>query len=302
MKYETITTNALDILRLKDEFLRYIDVSKNSVETYNVGIRAFANYMRENGITTPTREDIIAFRDSYKETHSVATINSYLIALRNFFSFLAYNGIYKNIMENVKGLKDTTLHKRSNLSVAQCKQVLDSAKNLREKALFAITLGCGLRANEVVNIELSDFKQDNDKLLLYVLGKGRDYKQDFVVVPNNVLSILKEYIKEYGITDYLFVSQSNNNIGGKVNTCTIRRIINAMYERAGIKSDDIVFHSLRHSFATIAIQNGNDIREVANALRHRNISTTERYLHDLDARNNNCSNSVANNIFGASSM
>ena len=297
MKYETITTNALDILRLKDEFLRYIDVSKNSVETYNVGIRAFSSYMRENDITTPTREDIIAFRDSYKETHSVATINSYLIALRNFFAFLSYNGIYKNITENVKGLKDTTLHKRSNLTISQCKQVLDSAKNLREKALFAITLGCGLRANEVVNIELSDFKQDNDKLLLYVLGKGRDYKQDFVVVPESVLQILKEYIEQYHITDYLFVSESNNNNGGKVNTCTIRRIINNMYERVGIKSEDLVFHSLRHSFATIAIQSGNDIRQVSNALRHSNISTTERYLHDLDARKNDCSNSVASSVF-----
>lgn len=297
MNNEITIRGYLDILRLKDEYLNYIDVADTSVKTYNVGIKAFANYMKDNGITTPAREDIINFRDSYKGTHSIDTINSYLISVRTFFKFLAYKGIYKNIADNIKNLPETDLHKRDALTIEQCVKVLDHAENLREKALFSITLGCGLRANEVVNIELKDFKESGGKILLYILGKGRSYKQDFVIVPDNIMGILKEYIKEYNITDYLFTSLSHNNTGGKVHTYTVRTIINNMFERVGIKTDKMVFHSLRHTFATIAIQNGNDIREVANALRHKKLSTTERYLHDLDARNNSCSSSVASIVF-----
>lgn len=288
----------LDFTQLKKEYLEYIDVTPKTIETYNIAIRQFIKYLRELNIKEPTRKDIINFREELRESHSISTINSYLIALRNFFKFLQYNGIYQNITENVKGLKDTDVHKREALNEEQCKEMIKCAKDLREKALVALTLICGLRANEIVNIRLNDFKYENDNYVLYVLGKGRDYKQDYVIIPDSLLAILKEYVKEYGIKDYLFVSQSNRNTEGKLNTCTIRRIINSMYERIGIKRDTITLHSLRHTMATLSIEKGTDIREVSQALRHKSVKTTEVYLHDLELKNNKCSGLMADEILG----
>ena len=134
--------------------------------------------------------------------------------------------------------------------------------------------------------------------MLRVLGKGRDYKQDKVRISDNVLAMLKEYIKTYNITDYLFVSTSNNNKGGKLSPCSIRRTINKLYEKANIKTDKIVAHSLRHTFATLSIENGEDLREVSKAMRHKSVTVTERYLHDLEEKNNKCSSIVSNVVLG----
>lgn len=278
---------------LQKQYLDYIDVADKTVETYDIAIRQFANYLSCKGIEKPIRDDVIAFREYLKAEHSVATVNSYLVALRNFFKFLEYNDLYKDITDNVKNLKDTNLHKREALSLEICQKISDNAKNLREKVIFMLTLVCGLRANEVVNIEINDLKYEEEQYRLYVLGKGRDDKTDYVIVPNNVVELIKEYVQEYNITGYLFVSTSHNNAGGKMTTRSIRRIVNEMFERVGVKRDTVVFHSLRHSFATISIENGQDIRDVSKALRHKSIATTETYLHDIEMRNNRCSNTVA---------
>lgn len=297
MQENFITEGKVNFDVLRNEYLKYIDASDKTVETYDVGIRQFIYFMQGMSIEQPTRDDILLFREyMLAQGSKVATINTYLISLRTFFSFLEYNGIYKNITENVKSLKDTELHKRSALTIEQCQEVLNQAQSLREKLLFYIVLSCGLRANEIVNIRLDDFVLEQGKCRLYVLGKGRDSKTDYVNVPIEVMNLLNEYVKEYKITDYLFVSTSSNNFGGKLTTRSIERIINKMYELAGIKNPSITLHSLRHTFGTIAITNGEDIRDVSKAMRHKSVVTTERYLHDLDMQNNSCSVSVFNSV------
>jgi integrase/recombinase XerC len=299
MKNEIMNIDSkLSIKDYKEEFLKFVDVSNFTLESYSSGIKQFIKYLDKKGISVPEREDVIAFRDEEKELNSVATANSYLSSLRAFFQYLEYNGIYKNITLNVKSLKDTTIHKRKFLTVETCKELLNNCKDLREKVLFSLTLECGLRANEVCNIRLEDFKTIDDKICLYVLGKARDYKQDYVIVDNQLYELIKKYIVEYNIKDYLFVSTSNNNTGGKLTTTSLRRIINALYERLGIKDEQTTFHSIRHSFATISISNGADIREVSKAMRHSSTSITERYLHDLEMINNQCSNIVSSQVFG----
>ena len=77
-----------DIVELQEKYLSYIDVSKRTLETYDMGIKQFALYMRENGIVKPTRDDVISYREELKANHSVSTVNTYLIALRNFSAAL----------------------------------------------------------------------------------------------------------------------------------------------------------------------------------------------------------------------
>ena len=279
-------------------YLNYIDVSQNTIKTYNVGLLQFYNYLKENNIVEPTRENIIAFREYLKLNHKETTINSYLIAIRNFYNWLEYEGITKNITKNIKGINVGNEHKRNALTLEQCKLVLKNAKNIREKVIFLLSTTCGLRANELVNIRLQDFKSKQDRVCLYVLGKARDYKEDFVIVDKEVYEIIKKYIKEYNICDYLFTSTSNNNNKGQLTTKTIRLIVKDMFRRIGLDSDEYSLHSCRHSFATLAILSGKDIREVSQAMRHKSTTTTTIYLHDLEKINNKCSNSVTNAILG----
>lgn len=288
----------LDFNSLKEQFINYIDVSDKTIETYSGALKQFIKYMQNNNINNPTRDDIIAYREYLKENYEINSVNGILIALRQFFKFLEYSNIYKNITENVKGVKVEEYHKWEYLTLDECKKILNCSKNLREKTLFILTTTCGLRANEVVNIRLKDFALKGGKHCLYILGKDRDGKQDYVVVPDETFSLIQEYVSKYNIQDYLFISNSNHNKGGKLSTCTLRRIINAMYERVGLKDEHRVFHSLRHSFATLSLENGVEFREVSKGLRHKNTKTTEIYVHDLEKVHNKCADTMSNILLG----
>lgn len=284
--------------QLIEQFMSYVDVSLKSQETYKNGLNAFYQYICTNGIKTPTREDILGFRECIKEKLSVSTVNTYMISVRNFFKWLEYAGIYENITENVKGLKIGNTHRKEALTMDQCKELLKVAKDSREYVLVLLAITCGLRANEIVNIRLKDFKVKQDKICLYVLGKDRDFKEDFVVIDEHVYEYILKYIQEYNINDYLFVSTSNHNNSGKLTTKTIRLIVKNMLKKIGIDSDDYSLHSLRHSFATLSIKDGQDIRSVSQALRHKSLSTSMIYLHDLEKIENKCSKSVSNLLLG----
>lgn len=293
-----IKNQELNLQELKDRYLSYIDVSDNTIKAYDIGLVQFFTYLQENEINNPTRQDIVNFRKYLQGNHKPATVNSYMIAVRNFFSWLEYEGIAKNISKNIKGMKISNEHRRNSLSIDQCKEVLSVAKDTREKVLFLLATTCGIRANEIVNIRIQDFVDKDDKVCLYLLGKGRDYKQDYVIVTPEIVEIIKQYIVENHITDYLFVSNSNHNKNGRITTKTVRLIVKKMFERAGIVGQEYSCHSLRHTFATLSIQNGTDIREVSQAMRHRSISTTMIYLHDMEMINNKCSSAVAGALLG----
>jgi len=294
MNLEIDKRNELQIKDYVKSFLDYIDVKDKTIETYKIALKQFCSYLKDHNIKTPTREDIIEYRENLKESLKPNTVNSYLIAIRNLYNYLEYEGITKNVTKNIKGMSVGEEHKRNSLTEEQCKNVLDNALNNREKIIFLLGVICGLRAKEIVNIQISDFKEKDGKICLYVLGKARDYKQDFVVVPNDLFELIKEYVNEYNINNYLFISSSNHNHNGKLTTKTIRLIVKDMFRRVGIEGDEYSFHSCRHSFATLSIKNGIDIREVSQALRHRSLQTTTIYLHDLEKLNNHCSNSISN--------
>lgn len=293
---EMVNKTNLNIYELKEKYLNYIDVSDNTAKTYEVGLLQFINYLQQNDISFPQRKDIINFRNYLEQYHKPTTVNSYIVAVRNFFAWLEYEGFAKDIAKNVKGMKVSNEHKRLSLTVEQCKEVLGNVKDLREKVLFLLATTCGIRANEIVNIRVEDFKEKEGKVCLYLLGKGRDYKQDYVIITPDILDLIKEYIKVYNISDYLFVSSSNNNKNGKLTTKTIRLMIKDMFARVGIVGDEYSCHSLRHTFATLSIQGGKDIREVSQALRHKNIQTSLIYIHDMERLNNQCSYAVAGAI------
>ena len=79
-------------------WIAYIDVKPKSAETYARNIKQFWKWLQAEGITAPTREDIIRFRDAMKAAGKKATtVNAYLIAVKRFFEWTGDEGIYPNI-------------------------------------------------------------------------------------------------------------------------------------------------------------------------------------------------------------
>lgn len=298
-----LVLNEKNKIMLKDyieRYLDYIDVSDNTIKTYNVGLLQFIEYLKNNNIQEPIREDVIAFREYLKEEQlKPNTINAYLIAVRNFYNWLEYEGITKDITKKIKGIKLERKHLKRGLSLDEIKKVLSVCKDIREELIIKIMINCGLRCNEVVNIELTDFYNDKGIVMMKVLGKARNgIKQDAIKIDNRLFALIEEYVKQYNIQDYLFVSTSNHNTNGKLTTKTIRYIVKNLFEKAGLDMDMLSTHSTRHTTCELLLEKGMPIQEVSEFMRHKSINTTIVYSKELEQRNSQASNILCDEIFG----
>lgn len=281
-----------------EKFLNYIDVEEKTRDTYKIALKQFCGYLMSKGINTPTRDEIIEYREFLKENHKPTTVNSYLIAIRNLYSYLEYEGITKDITKNIKGIKLEQKHLKRGLSKEEISKVLDVCKDNRERLMVKMMINLGLRCNELINIQLEDFYDDKGVIMLKVLGKARNgLKQDSIKVDNRLFDMISDYVREYSITDYLFTSTSNHNKNGKLTTKTIRLTITNLFKKADLDMNMLSTHSTRHTTVELLLENGVDLREVSEFVRHKSLNTTLVYSREINQRNSQTSNVLADMLF-----
>lgn len=287
-------------------FVNYIDVKPKSVETYTKAIRQFSAYMHENGITQPSRQDIINFRDSLKDNHKTNTIQLYLTAVKLFFKWLEQEGIYKNIADKVKAPKQDKSHKKSYLTVNQCNKLLEAASNKRDYAILVLMLTTGLRTIEVTRANIEDLGVIGQQAVLFIQGKGKDDKSDYVKLDVVVDDAIRDYLKtrkEIKGNDPLFISDSNRKTNeGRLTTRSISRIVKNNLVNSGFNSERLTAHSLRHTTAHLNLENGATVEETKELLRHSNVATTYIYINEMNREKNNSELRIANALFRGNSQ
>lgn len=287
-------------------FFDYLDVKERSINTYQGAVKQFMRYLNENNITNPTRETIIAWREYLKQDHKPTTIQLYLTAIKQFFGWAEVEGIGRNIANKVKGVKIQKGHKKDPLTSAQCKQILDeidttSARGKRDSAIISLMLTTGLRTIEITRANIEDLRTVGDDTVLFIQGKGRDDKNEYIKVAPQVEKAIRAYLKtrtKPKAKEPLFTSESNENKNERLSTRTIRKIAKTSLINVGLNSDRLTAHSFRHTAGTLALINGAELTQVQQLLRHTNINTTMIYLHSIDRAKNNSEYTVANAIFG----
>ena len=290
---------------LLDSFTRFLDASPQSVRTYSGAVKQLLRYLSLNGITQPTREDVIGFRESLKESHKPSTIQNYVIAVRLFFQWTETAGIYPNIAQHVKGAKISRSHKKDYLTSSQLQNVLSqidrsTEQGRRDYAIAAVMITGGLRDVEISRANVEDLRSLGNDVVLYLQGKGRDERQDFVIVPAEVENAIRASLadrKDINGKSPLFISLSNNSKGQRISTRSVSGTIKTALKRAGFSSERLTAHSLRHSAITLAVLGGNDIQSVQQFARHADVSTTMIYYHEQNKLANKCSNTIADAIF-----
>lgn len=298
-----VTGQELSIYRsseLIEAFLDYADVKPTSEESYLKALKPLFRYLIAHDITAPTREDIKAYRQELLDSKKETTVNMYMTTCRLFFEWTERTGIYPNVAARLKGAKVSPEFKKDNLTSEQVKTVLQNidtgtATGKRDYALIFLTVTCGLRTSEVINADVKDLTVKGNRTVLYVKGKGRDGKDAYINVSAETDRIIREYLrsrKDAEPNAPLFTSVSNRNDGGRMTTRSVRRIVKTRMRNVGIDSVRLSAHSLRHTAATLAIEGKNSTEDTQMFLRHRDISTTLRYIHSIDLENNNCSETI----------
>lgn len=290
---------------LYKSFLSYLDASPKTVETYSKAIRQLYRYLGENGISQPTREDIVAFREALREDHKPTTVQTYIIAVRLFFQWTAQEGLYPDVAQHIKGAKLTKEHKKDYLTSSQVKAILKKirrtdAQGRRDFAIFALMVTGGLRDIEVHRANIGDLRTLGDSVVLYLQGKGREERAEYIKVTPEVEKAIRASLADRENTDGsqpLFISLSNNSKGERISTRSISGLVKYYLRIAGYNSDRLTAHSLRHTAVTLSLLGGKSLQEVQQFARHSNIATTQIYAHNLDRANNNCEATIAKAIF-----
>lgn len=281
----------LDSRTLVSRFLASQDIREISKNAYRNGLDRFLSWAEENSIQQPDRNTILSFK-SYLSNQLLAanTINSYLAAVKSFFSWLEGMKLYPDIAKDIKGLPQPKGHLRESLTTTQIQDLLsrmDQSTEIgcRDFALINLMVRTGLRTIEIIRADVADMRQEAGEALLYVHGKGRDSKDAFVLLTDKTLKPLLAYLKRRDSADPsapLFSSLSDRNRKGRLTTRTVRMIVKRHLREMDLDNRRLSAHSLRHSFATIALRGGAPLLQVKEALRHSSIETTEKYLHNLD--------------------
>ena len=305
--------------------------SANSQRTYRNAVKRLVVFFAEKGITAPTTADVDAFINSLRtEGKAAATIRLYVTVTKLFFAFLEKKGIYRDVaVESEKlRLKKQNVHSKSALSNAQAKALLASItgtdeKNLRDKAIVALCLTCGLRTVEVERANVEDLTDEGGyyKLLLQgkgctCKGEGNQFAKVMPVVAKMIFaylavrgSALKDnlYSKKDGDKDGaprvmatpLFTSTARNaSSGRRFSAQGTSKMIKARLKSIGVNSPKITAHSTRHYYAQTALDSGVSLRDVSAGCRHASLNVTLIYLEDIALRDRQTEMAVADSLFG----
>jgi len=284
------------ILEAKQEdfvrsFIASQDIKETSKETYRRALRQFLSWLEAKEISGPTRETILEYKKDLKARGlSSLSISAYIVVVRRFFEWAEGMKYYPNVARGIKAGKKSRGFKKDSLTIDQVRDLLSSIgrstlQGKRDFALLNLLIRTGLRTIEVIRADVGDIRQQGGSALLWIQGKGRDDKDQFVLLTRESLRPLYEYLKARGSKEKknpLFTSLSDRNNGSRLTTRSIRGIVKERLKAIGIESERLSAHSLRHTAITLSLKGGATIQEAQALGRHTNINTTLIYAHNID--------------------
>lgn len=270
-----------------ETFLADCDIRNNSRNVYRRCLQYFFKWVEQTGrvICQLTRADIIYFKDSLLCTHSNLTVAGYLVALRRFYEWCEGNKIYPNIAKGVKSPKRKNAYLKEHLRENQIHELLNHFEgNIRDFAIVNLLLRTGLRTIEVVRANVEDITFKGGQRILKVWGKGRDEKDNFVVLTDKAYLPIKKYLntrKSATLKEPLFISTSNRNLNGRLTTRSISKICKEGFKAIGLDAHEYTAHSLRHTTAVMLLKHGT-LTDVQSVLRHASPATSQIYTKSIE--------------------
>jgi integrase/recombinase XerC len=279
----TLSSAWVDALRVFDRDLAVRSAAEATRRAYSNDVGQLAAWADASGI----EPDRIAHRDLRRFAASLsdrgmskAGVARKLAAIRSFYSALMRDG---RVSANPADLVATPkLDKKLPrvLSREEMSTLLDriptrTPLELRDRAMLELTYSCGLRAEEVVNLDLDSPDFDGERLRI----EGKGGKTRFVPIGEPAQHALTRYLErgrralasaESGPA--LLVSKS----GRRLHPSDVRRRLQRWVREAAI-AGGVSPHALRHSFATHMLEGGADLRTIQELLGHSSLSTTQVY-------------------------
>ena len=274
------------------EYLGYLRVEKglseNTILAYQRDLQKLQQHMTQiaKPILLIDRQGIVEIMRYLQEQGAQgATIARFISVIKGYFRFLQREGVVKQDPTTYLEVRKSWQSLPKFLSQQEVNDLLEQPDistddGLRDRAMLEVFYATGLRVSELLGLKLADVDWENG--LIVCFGKGS--KQRKVPVGRSAMEYLLRYLPARqrilrGVMSHrLFVDTSGHALSRQ----KIWLLVKDYGRRAGISY--ITPHLLRHSFATVLLEHGADLRSVQLLLGHEDIGTTQIYTHVTDEK------------------
>jgi integrase/recombinase XerC len=289
------------IVKLVDEFLAMLAheraASPHTLRAYDRELHAFADYLIKRmgagaEMGKVEHQQIRAYLgELYVRGLSKASVARSLAAIRSWFKWLARTGHVEQNAASLVATPKLPKHLPRVPSIEDMNRVVEgvSAESAawpeRDRVIFELLYGCGIRNAELVGLDLGDVHWANEAIL--VRGKGR--KERYVPLGDTAAQALRAYIpvRAAALVQAGKLSASgqptqalllNLRLRGncRLTTRSVGRIVKQIALAQGLPGE-VHPHTLRHAFGTHMLEEGADLRAIQELLGHERLSTTQRY-------------------------
>lgn len=278
------------IEELVDRFIASQDVKESSKLLYRRTLKQYFNWVDKKSylLSEIARPQLLEYKEELLNSNmSSLTVGSYITSVRRFYEWTEANKFYPNVAKGIKTPKRKQQFKKQPLLPAQATALLSyyQDKALRDYAIVNLLLRTGLRTIEIIRANVEDITFKGSQRVLLVHGKGRDEKDNFVLLTDKTYQPIAEYLATRGKvngSEPLFTSTSNNSKGERLSTRTISYIAKEGLKAIGLDERAFTAHSLRHTTAVNILRAGGSLEQAQMTLRHSNPATTQIYTSTLN--------------------
>ncbi|OMF38482.1 hypothetical protein BK133_02130 [Paenibacillus sp. FSL H8-0548] len=277
-------------------------MTKSTHQAYLNDVRYFLQFVHPTEMKLITKMDIMRYMANCREkgTGDEAR-NRKLSSLRSFFKALIE---MEHLSGNPAALIAKSKQEKNRIPVyleenelETLLQMITGKYYLRNAAIVLLMAYAGLRVGEIHRMNTRDLHQDGS---LHILGKGRKWR--VMPLPDALQNVLRQALDErkdsrQGKEQPFFVSQFGRRLSIRmIQTIADEIIARLKVEMPSLADKRISSHKLRHSFATMQIRSGTDIRTLQELLGHASIETTQIYTHIDNKQLKNAMNNISSKI------
>lgn len=267
-------------------------LSANTLLSYRRDLRRYQEFLQARGRTDPgevVEADVTEFAqhlrtgDAEHPALSGSSAGRTVVAVRGFHRFCLREGLAAS--DPAAAVRPPAPPRRlpKAITVEEVTALLDAAgvgeppRSLRDRALLEVLYGAGARISEAIGLDVDDVDLDRGTVLL----RGKGSKERLVPIGSYARAAVSDYLvrarpdlASHGRgTPALFL----NARGGRLTRQSAWVVLRAAAERAGLSTEHVSPHTLRHSFATHLLDGGADVRVVQELLGHASVTTTQIY-------------------------
>ncbi|MCT7538218.1 tyrosine-type recombinase/integrase [Aliarcobacter butzleri] len=266
------------------------NLSSKTIRAYDIDINQFLEKFVNYKINQINKFDLKDYVENlFINSYKIKTIKRKIAVLKAFFNYLEFDEIVEvNPFRKLKlSLKEPKLLPKT-LELSEIKRVLKylySLKNsyfdktsfsykllIRDIVSIEILFSTGIRVSELSNLKKNEINIKQG--IVKIFGKGSK-ERIIQICDKEVLNLLKEYSILFNLNsnpnNHFLLNRLNNNFSEQ----SIRAMIHKYEQKLGLRQ--ITPHMFRHSFATLLLEEGVDVRYIQNMLGHSSISTTQIY-------------------------